>query len=156
MVYSVENQRCSVLDLFKLFKEFIGILPIGYYASANAVDFNRLKGLFTAGWADINGFFNIGYEATFRLFWPYGLIKTPDLWQATIHKYLFEAAGVTVLIPGSIQLKQSRKVFDDVIMLHNIWNALKLVFIDSVVNDEFELEDDLDVVDEEDEVLFEQ
>jgi hypothetical protein len=159
MVYSVEKQRCSIQDMFKLFQDFVGILPIGYYASSNAVDFNRLKGLYSAGGVDINQqrFLNIGYEVTFRLFGPYGAIQTPDLCQATIHKYLFEAAGVTVLIPGSIQLKQSRKVFDDVIMLHNIWNALKLVFKDTVViiDEEVELEDDWDVADEIDDELFE-
>ena len=37
-----------------------------------------------------------------------------------------------------IQLLKMIKI-SYVIMLHNIWNALKLVFIDSVVNDEFEL-----------------
>ena len=62
-------------------------------------------------------------------------------------------------IPGSIPLKKSRKVFDDVILLHNIWNALKLAFKHTVVVADGEIElddDDMDVVDEEDEELFEQ
>jgi hypothetical protein len=159
MGYSVEKKHCSVTQLFKLFNEFVDNLPIGYYASANAVDYNRLKGLFTAGGADINKqrFLNIGFEVTFRLFGPYGMIKTPDLCQATIHKYLFKAGDVDVQIPGSKALKKSRKVLDDVIMLYNIWNALKLVFTDYVVvtDEEIELEDDMDVVDEEDDELFE-
>ena len=78
--------------------------------------------------------------------------------QATIHKFMFKAGDVSVQIPGSLTLKKSRKVFDDVIMLYNIWNALKLVFIDSVdvPGEEIELQDDFDVVDEADEELFEQ
>jgi hypothetical protein len=160
MTYTVQNKRCSVSEMFHLFQKFVGAFPIGYYASANAVDFNRLKGLYSAGVADINqqSFLNIGFEVTFRLFGPYGVIKTPDLCQATIHKYLSEAGGVTVSIPGSIPFKKSRKVFDDVVMLFNIWNALKLVFKDTVVvtDEEFELEDDMEVVDEEDDELFEQ
>ena len=63
---------------------------------------------------------------------------------------MFEAGGVTISIPGSIPLKKSRKVFDDVIMLHNIWNALNLVFKDTVVETNGEIDD------EEDEELFEQ
>ena len=70
---------------------------------------------------------------------------------------MFEASDVLVPIPGSIALKKSRKVFDDVVMLFNIWNALKLVFKDTVVvtDEEVELEDGLDVVDEIDDELFE-
>jgi hypothetical protein len=160
MVYTVEKQCCSVPDMFKLFRDLVGILPIGYYASANAVDYNRLKGLYLAAGVNIDqqSFLNIGYEVTFRLFGPYGVIKTPTLCQATIHKFMFEASDVIVPIPGSIALKKSRKVFDDVIMLHNIWNALKLVFKDTVVvtDEEIELEDDWDVANEMDEELFEQ
>jgi hypothetical protein len=70
---------------------------------------------------------------------------------------MFEASDVIVPIPGSIALKKSRKVFDDVVLLFNIWNALKLVFKDTVVvtDEEVELEDGLDVVDEIDDELFE-
>jgi hypothetical protein len=47
-------------------------------------------------------------------------------------------------------------IFDDAIMPHNICNALKLVFKDTfvVTDGEIELEDDMDVVDEEDDELF--
>jgi hypothetical protein len=156
MDYSVEKKRCSVPDMLKLFNGFVGILPIGYYTSANAVDYNRLKGLYSAGAVDINQqrFLNIGFEVTFRLFGPYGMVKTPDLCQATIHNYMFKASDVIVPIPGSIALKKSRKVFDYVVMLFNIWNAL---IKDTVVvtDEEVELKDDLDVVDEIDDELFE-
>ena len=46
---------------------------------------------------------------------------------------MFEAGGVTISIPGSIPFKKSRKVFDDVIMLYNIRNALNLAFKHTVV-----------------------
>jgi hypothetical protein len=64
---------------------------------------------------------------------------------------------LTISIPGSIALKKSRIVFDDVVMLFNIWKALTLVFKDTVVvtDEEVELEDDWDVVDEMDDELFE-
>jgi len=76
---------------------FFGNLTIAYYASANAVDLNRLEGLL-----DVNKltFSNIGYEITFRLFGPHGNIKTPDLCQATIHKYMFAAGGIESSLSG--------------------------------------------------------
>ena len=157
MEYSVEKQLCTIPQLFKLFNDFVGLLPIGYYASSNAVDFNRLKGLYSGGGGDISqqSFLNLGYEVTFRLFGPYGAIQTPDVCQPTIHKFLSKAGSASVDIPGTLHLKNSRKVFDDVVMLHNIWISLKQVFEKYELEDGDYQENEDDYWTEEDDTLFE-
>jgi hypothetical protein len=158
MDYSIEEKIVDDAGLFQLLIGFIAGFPIGYYASSNGCDINRLRGLYSIGGGDFDEqeFLNLGYEVTFRLFGPYGAIQTPDLCQPTIHKYLFKAGEEEVEIPGSLDLKKKKKVINDVYMLFNIWNALKLVF-DSYISegDEgVERENDFDGIDPADVVLF--
>lgn len=115
-------------EVKKMILEFIGTKVLMYYASQNQCDYKRFMDWFDYSKRALTlQWFNLGYEATFKLFGPGGVITT-TLKLLTLYNYLYEREGITANKPENFidPLSTNPKVKNDVIQLLNIAQALSL------------------------------
>ena len=107
---------------------FIGTKVLMYYSSQNQCDYKRFMNWFNySGRALTVQWFNLGWEATFKLFGPDGVITSPTLKLLTLFNYLYERNGVIVQSPEDfiVPLASNPKVVNDVIQMLDIAQALR-------------------------------